>query len=56
MNRLEEAVEALKAAHEAKNAAMQRAIAEIDYQFANIIRIRTKEYEDELRSFSIRRD
>jgi len=56
MNRLEEAVEALKAAHEAKHAAMQRAIAEIDYQFANIIRIRTKEYEDELRSFSIRCD
>jgi hypothetical protein len=49
MTPLEEAIEALKAAHEAKDAAMQRAIAEVDYQFANIIRVRTMEYEDELK-------
>jgi phosphoribosyl-ATP pyrophosphohydrolase len=49
MTRLEEATEALKAAHEAKDAAMKRAIADVDYQFANIIRIRTMEYEDALK-------
>lgn len=49
MTPLEEATEALKAAHEAKDAAMKRAMAEVDYQFANIIRIRTMEYEDALK-------
>jgi phosphoribosyl-ATP pyrophosphohydrolase len=49
MTPLEEAIEALKAANEAKDAAMQRAIADVNYQFANIIRVRTMEYEDELK-------
>lgn len=43
------AVEALQAAYEARDAAMARAVAEVERQFAGIIARRCREYQDAVR-------